>query len=218
MTQKVINLTGSKIILPSYEIAREEKRIWVLYLYPEDWFQKRQRIILATEIATPDERLWNDWDKFSQVVGSPIANFVLVLFFIEMFKYGITNYDDMIPYWEDFAHAPDWIEFCNAILEARKNKDWWERVKPKFEELKRIEWDELKAKGKFIGKINFAFPEHRETIEEIRDELWDIVQVNAFIKLEENFGERWEDYWKLTLKLLDEHHKRSREASLVIAT
>jgi len=218
MNGKVIDLSGAKIILPSYEIAGEEKRIWVLYLYPKDWFERRQRIILATEVATPDERLWKDWEKFVEIVSSPITNAVLILFFIEMFKYGITNYDDMIPYWEEFAHTPDWVEFFNAVVQARNKRKWWEKVKPKFEELKRIEWDELKAKGKLIGKINFAFPEHKETIEEIRDELWDIAQVNAFIKLKKNFGERWEDYWKLTLQLLDEHHKRSREADLVIVT
>jgi len=220
MTQKVINLTGAKIILPSYEIAKGEKRIWVLYLYPKDWFEKRRRIILATEVATPDERLWNDWKTFNKVVLNNFSAFVLLLFFVEMYKYGITNYDDMIPYWEDFAHAPDWIEFCNAILETRRNKKWWEKVKPKFEELKRIEWDDLKAKGKYVGKIHFAFPEHKETIEELDQDLWDIARVNAFKKAQEAFGEgeNLKRCWKFVWEMFGEHERRLELNPIVVAT
>jgi len=207
---KAIDLSSANIFFPSYEIAGEERKVWVLYLYPEYWFQKKQRLVLATEVATPDERLWKDRETFNRVVLRNFSAFVLLLFFVEMYKYGITNYDDMIPYWEDFVHAPDWIAFCNGILKTRKSKEWWEKIKPQLEELKRIEWDELKAGDKVIGKIHFAFAEHKEKIEEIDQDLWDIARVNAFSKAREVFGEgeNLKKCWEFVWEMVDEHKRR----------
>lgn len=216
MSGKVIDVSGVELMLPSYEIAEEEKRIWILYLYPGRWFEKRERIILATEIATPDERLWKNWNTFVEVVGIPIINYVLSQFFIEMYRLGITNYNDMIPYWEEFAHAPDWMEFFNAVVQARNKRKWWENVKPKLEELKQKMWDDLKAKGKYIGIIHFAFPEHKETIEEMEKELWDIVNVNAIKKIQELCGEKWKDCWKTILSFFNEHNRRLEQHPISI--
>ena len=212
MNGKVIDSSKLILVIPSNEIIKEEKKLWVLFPVPVDWFRKRKRVIIAFEITTPDEKAWEDVDTFIELVTTPFIYLVLVLFFVEMYRLGITNYDDMIPYWEDFAHAPDWMEFFNAVVQARNKRKWWEKVKPKFEELKQKVWDDLKAKGKFVGYINFAEATRRNTVEELEKYLWELVNVNGVKKAMDTFGENWrETCWKFVIEKVKEHNQKLSE-------
>jgi len=180
MKREPLNTSGSVLIIPDWEVAREEKKIFILGLHPESWFQNRERKIFTFEIKTPDEKAWNNWDTFHQEIIAPIEMMVLLLFFVEMYKLGIRDDNEIYKKWEEFAHAPDWVEFFNDVVMHRTNKEWWENVKPKFEELKVKKWDDLKARGKFIGKINFVQTIEAKSVEETNKILEEIAHVNGY--------------------------------------
>ena len=212
MSEKLIDTSKLVLIIPSSEIAKEEKKLWVLFPIPSFWFRERKRVIVAFEITTPDERAWENVDTFVELVSIPFTYLVLVLFFIEMYRFGIRNYDDMLLYWEEFAFYPEWIKFYDAVVKVKGDKEWWDRVRPKFEELKRLKWDELKAKGKYVGYINFAESTERNTVEELEKYLWELVNVNGVKKAMDTFGENWrETCWKFVIEKIEEHKKRLNE-------
>jgi len=205
MRREPLNRSGIKLIVPDTEIAKEEKRIFVLGLHPRTWFENRVRRIFVVEIKTPDMRVWNDWSEFSTDVLVPIETMIVLLFFVEMYKLGIRDDNEIYQKWEEFAHAPDWIEFFNDVVMHRTNKEWWENVKPKFEELKQKKVDTLYSRGKYLGDIEFTTTFEYPTGEQLRKALEEFALVNGYGYPMKLYGQ---DCGKFAMeKLLEENEK-----------
>ncbi len=175
--RKPISFRGAFLVLPSFELAKREKRIFLLALSPENLVREGRRVLEVWEIRCDDERVF---ERNSRALAG-IRWHYLIRFWKEMYLLGLASPDfdpeklnDMGKDYDrvrekidgELLDDPEWIEVWEKIREVSNSPEWWEKVREKFELLKEVGEDELLVKGKKIADLKF-----REIVEGTYEEL-----------------------------------------------
>ena len=150
------------LVIPDLKTSVKEGKAFILFLNPVDWFNNGRRVLDVLEVVCPDERFWDDSSSSSNVLYSIRGAFnsldyvYLLLYVRDLFKRGITNWEDIRKESEKFYRDPEWVIFLRKLGKAKADPGWWERMKPKYEEFKEKGIEPLKAGGKTIAWMRFV--------------------------------------------------------------
>lgn len=148
-----------RFVIPNLSDSAEEGRGFFLILNPVDWFRNGQRVLDVFEIVCPDKRFWRDdrnpdFNDAGAAIGS-LGYAYHLLYVRELFKRGITDWEEIRKESERFYKDPEWITFLRKLGKAKADPGWWERMKPKFEGFKEKGIEPLKVGGKTIAWMRF---------------------------------------------------------------
>ena len=146
-------------VIPNLRTCAKEGKAFILILNPVDWFSNGQRVLDVLEVVCPDERFWREhpntyslgYDNATAALG--YAYFLLYV--RELFKRGITDWEDIRRESERFYKDPEWVSFHRKLRKAVTNPHWWEKMKPEFEKFKEKKIEPIKAGGKTIAWMRF---------------------------------------------------------------
>lgn len=198
---------GEFLVLPSYELAKEEKRMFFLALSPEVLAREQRRELEVWEIRCDDERVFKD--------GAVTAGFKLyysIRFWRVMYLLGFRD-DPEVCYdgvkkkiEEELLGDPGWIEVWERMRIVRSDPEWWEKVRGKFSALNR---DELLVSGRKMADMRFMHV-IEGTYEEFEGkdnpqewEEWGLTFRMALPILNQIRDEMGEDAYKWVRKMID---------------
>ncbi len=149
-----------KLHIPSLALSTKEGKGFMLVLNPIDWFNDGQRVLDVFEVVCPDERFWEE-NPNTYSLGLDNAITALgyayhLLYVRELFKRGITDWEEIRKESERFYKDPAWIMFLGKLREAKANPNWWEKIKPELEKFKQKGIEPLKTGGKTIAWMRFV--------------------------------------------------------------
>ncbi|GAB6064932.1 hypothetical protein JCM9492_00240 [Aquifex pyrophilus] len=172
-SKKILDPNGALLLVPSFDIVKEEGRVYVMFPTSAPLFFENRMEIVVWGVKCPELKNVSV-EEYDREFINPMLRGLIAEFILVMHSLGIKDRESIIDNWDVFAHKTRWFEFWKRIIALKgteKMREWWEKVKGEFERLEYAKRDELRMGNVKVGDLIYNTVEEKKV-----DELFRVMQ------------------------------------------